>query len=53
MVRQGRLRPIRICRRLLFAAADLERLIAGPDPPPNTIPDRTAGTSDRAATTLQ
>jgi excisionase family DNA binding protein len=27
-VRQGRLRPVRICRRLLFSAADIEQLIA-------------------------
>jgi excisionase family DNA binding protein len=29
MVRDGRLRPIRICRRLLFDPADVERLVEG------------------------
>ncbi len=28
MVRQNRLRPVRICRRLLFDPADVQRLIA-------------------------
>lgn len=28
MVRQKRLRPVRICRRLLFAQADVDRLVA-------------------------
>jgi excisionase family DNA binding protein len=27
MVRQDRLRPVRICRRLLFDPADLQRLV--------------------------
>jgi excisionase family DNA binding protein len=27
-VRKGRLSPVRICRRLLFRAGDIERLIA-------------------------
>lgn len=27
-VRQGKLRPIRICRRLLFAPAEIERFLA-------------------------
>jgi excisionase family DNA binding protein len=29
MVRDGRLRPTRICRRLLFASAEITRLLAG------------------------
>jgi excisionase family DNA binding protein len=29
LVRKGKLRPTRICRRLLFSAVDIERLIAG------------------------
>jgi excisionase family DNA binding protein len=29
MVRQGRLRPTRICRRLLFAPDEVARLLAG------------------------
>ncbi|MHB8391409.1 MAG: helix-turn-helix domain-containing protein [Acidobacteriaceae bacterium] len=28
MVRKDRLRPVRICRRLLFDPADVERLLA-------------------------
>ncbi len=28
-VRKGKLRPVRICRRLLFAHADVERLLVG------------------------
>jgi excisionase family DNA binding protein len=28
-VRQGKLLPVRICRRLLFRPADVEKLIAG------------------------
>jgi excisionase family DNA binding protein len=28
MVRRGRLHPVRICRRLLFNPADIERLVA-------------------------
>lgn len=28
-VRKGRLTPVRICRRLLFRPADVERLVAG------------------------
>jgi excisionase family DNA binding protein len=27
-VRKGRLRPVRLCRRLLFSPADIERLVA-------------------------
>ena len=27
-VRKGRLTPVRLCRRLLFAPADIERLVA-------------------------
>jgi len=29
MVRKGRLRPVRICRRLLFSPDEIERLLAG------------------------
>jgi excisionase family DNA binding protein len=29
MVRQGRLRPVRLCRRLLFRQDEVERLLAG------------------------
>lgn len=29
MVRDGRLQPVRICRRLLFRPADIERIVAG------------------------
>lgn len=27
-VRNGRLRPVRLCRRLLFSPADIERLVS-------------------------
>ena len=29
MVRKDRLRPVRICRRLLFNPTDIERLVSG------------------------
>jgi excisionase family DNA binding protein len=28
-VRKGRLRPVRLCRRLLFSADEIDRLLAG------------------------
>jgi hypothetical protein len=36
MARDGRLRPIRICRRLLFDPADIERLIRSSTEPTAT-----------------
>jgi excisionase family DNA binding protein len=42
MVRDGRLRPTRICRRLLFNPVDVERLLAD-----NTLPRQERARNDR------
>ena len=43
-VRQGKLNPVRICRRLLFSPPDIERLIAGAT---DSVPDAECSTESQ------